>query len=143
MITAPPRSGATWHAEEISTNWHHSAERNEWFAWPSTAVPRGPTIGKLRGGAMFWPDAGGHTPWREEIGVQENAASQMRHSQNVGQCIHTDFSIRSRCFGHVSRCAGHRPPPVWRPKDRWWLRVGGCGAENHRHRTNRAGGGGT
>jgi hypothetical protein len=32
------------------------------------------------GRAMFWPDAGGHTPWREEIGVQENAASQMRHS---------------------------------------------------------------
>jgi hypothetical protein len=35
----------------------------------------------------------------------------MRHSQNVGQCIHTDLSIRSRCFGHVSRCAGHRPLP--------------------------------
>src|SRR5437016_6267235 len=28
------------------------------------------------GRAMFWPDAGGHAPWREEIGVQENAASQ-------------------------------------------------------------------
>src|ERR1700751_3476608 len=63
------------------------------------------------GRAMFWPDAGGHTPWREEIGVQENAASQMRDSQNVGQCIHTDLSIRSRCFGHVSRCAGHGPLP--------------------------------
>jgi hypothetical protein len=36
------------------------------------------------GRAMFWPDTGGHTPWRGEIGVQENAASQMRHSQDVG-----------------------------------------------------------
>ena len=34
--------------------------------------------------AMFWPDAGCHTPWSEEIGVQENATGQMRHSQNVG-----------------------------------------------------------
>ena len=40
---------------------------------------------------MFWPDAGGHTPWREEIGVQENAAGQMRHSQDVGQCVHADL----------------------------------------------------
>src|SRR3954471_24169438 len=69
------------------------------------------------GRAMFWPNAGGHTPWREEIGVQENAATQMHHSQNVGQCIHTDLSIRSRCFGHASRWAGYRPSPLWRPKD--------------------------
>src|SRR5712672_1239521 len=68
--------------------------------------------------AMFWRDAGGHTPWREEIGVQENAASQVRYSQNVGQCVHTGPSIRIRCFGHVSRYAGHRPSPVSRPKDR-------------------------
>jgi hypothetical protein len=33
---------------------------------------------------MFWRDAGGHTPWRKEIGMQEHAASQMRHSQDVG-----------------------------------------------------------
>jgi hypothetical protein len=33
---------------------------------------------------MFWPDTGGHTPWREEIGVQENAAGQMRDPQDVG-----------------------------------------------------------
>ena len=30
--------------------------------------------------AVFWCDASSHTPWREEIGVQEHAASQMRHS---------------------------------------------------------------
>ena len=36
------------------------------------------------GRAMFWPDTGGHTPWREEIGVQENAAGQMRDPQDVG-----------------------------------------------------------
>jgi hypothetical protein len=36
------------------------------------------------GRAVFWPDAGGHTPWREEIGMQEHAAGQTRHSQDVG-----------------------------------------------------------
>src|ERR1700720_305726 len=36
------------------------------------------------GRAMFWPDAGGHTPRREELGVQEHAAGQMRHPQDVG-----------------------------------------------------------
>src|SRR4051794_32349356 len=34
--------------------------------------------------AVFWCDASSHTPWREQIGVHEHAASQMRHSQNVG-----------------------------------------------------------
>src|SRR4029077_17977491 len=51
--------------------------------------------------AMFWPDAGGHTPWRGEIGVQEHAAGQMGHSQNVGQCVHTVLSTRSRCSSHA------------------------------------------
>jgi len=50
---------------------------------------------------MFRPNASGHTPWREEIGVQENAAGQVRDSQDVEQCIHIDLSIRSRRFGHV------------------------------------------
>ena len=36
------------------------------------------------GRAMFWRDARGHAPWREEIGVQKHAAGQMCHSQNVG-----------------------------------------------------------
>ena len=53
--------------------------------------------------AVFRCDAGGHAPRREEIGVQEHAAGQMRHSQNIGQCIHAGLSIRSRCSSHVSR----------------------------------------
>jgi ethanolamine ammonia-lyase large subunit len=36
------------------------------------------------GRAMFGPDAGGHTPRREEVGVKEHTASQTRHSQDVG-----------------------------------------------------------
>jgi hypothetical protein len=39
--------------------------------------------GPENGRAMFGRNAGGHAPRREEIGVQENAARQMRHSQNV------------------------------------------------------------
>ena len=62
--------------------------------------------------AVFRCDAGGHTPRREEIGVQEHAAGQMRHSQNIGQCIHAGLSIRSRCSSHVSRQPGHRPSRV-------------------------------
>jgi hypothetical protein len=54
--------------------------KNQMRCWPES------------GRAMFWRYAGRHTPWRKEIGVQEHAASQMRHSQNVGQCIHTDLS---------------------------------------------------
>src|SRR5436190_9050304 len=69
------------------------------------------------GRTMFWRYAGRHTPWCEEIGVQEHAASQMRHSQNVGQCIHTGPSIRCRCFGHGSRWAGHRRSIDWQPTD--------------------------
>src|SRR4051794_28056599 len=34
--------------------------------------------------AVLWSHAGSHTPWRSEIGVQEHAAGQMRHSENVG-----------------------------------------------------------
>jgi hypothetical protein len=32
----------------------------------------------------FWPDAGGHTSWREKLAVQENAAGKTRYSQDVG-----------------------------------------------------------
>ena len=34
--------------------------------------------------AMLWRDARRDAPRREEIGVQEHAAGQMRHSQDVG-----------------------------------------------------------
>ena len=34
--------------------------------------------------AMFGRDARRDAPWREEIGVQEHAAGQMRHPQDVG-----------------------------------------------------------
>ena len=34
--------------------------------------------------AMLWRDARRHAPRREEVGVQEYAAGQMRHSQDVG-----------------------------------------------------------
>ena len=34
--------------------------------------------------AMFWRNAGGHAPRREELGVQEHAAGQMRHPQHIG-----------------------------------------------------------
>ncbi len=43
-----PRRGQAFKVrDEISLSWRRSAEKDEWFPWPSTAVPRGPTIGKL------------------------------------------------------------------------------------------------
>jgi hypothetical protein len=35
--------------DEISLGWLRLAERNEWFAWPSTSVSRGPANGRLGG----------------------------------------------------------------------------------------------
>ena len=37
-----------------------------------------------RRGAMLGRDARRHAPRREEVGVQEHAAGQMRHSQDIG-----------------------------------------------------------
>ena len=34
--------------------------------------------------AMLGRDARRNAPWREEVGVQEHAAGQMRHPQDVG-----------------------------------------------------------
>jgi hypothetical protein len=45
----PLRDQAIKLRDEISLNWYRMAEQNEWFAWPSTAVARGPTYGKLNG----------------------------------------------------------------------------------------------
>lgn len=45
----PLRHQAIKLRDEISSNWFRLAEQNEWFAWPSTGVPRGPTVGKLNG----------------------------------------------------------------------------------------------
>ena len=64
--------------------------------------------------AMLGRDARRHAPRREEVGVQEHAAGQMRHSQDVGQRVHTRLHIRMRCFGHVCRRASHRPSIVLR-----------------------------
>jgi hypothetical protein len=82
------------------------------------------------GRAMFWRDAGGHTPWREEIGVQENAASQVRG--HVRPC---NLKPQQRDLTHVLRrpvepatnkrhhaphsirdSFGSRPPGACRPR---------------------------
>ena len=67
--------------------------------------------------AMLGRDARRDAPRREEIGVQEHAAGQMRHPQDVGQRVHAGLPSRIRCFGHVSRRAGHRPSTACRPTD--------------------------
>jgi len=45
--------------------------------------------------AMLGRDTRGHAPGGKEIGVQEHAAGQMRHPQNVGQGVHA-----GRCYQH-------------------------------------------
>jgi hypothetical protein len=45
----PLRDQAFRVRDEISIDWCRRAEQSEWFAWPGTAVPRGPTSGKLSG----------------------------------------------------------------------------------------------
>jgi hypothetical protein len=45
----PLRDQAIKLRDEISSNWYRLAEQNEWFAWPSTTVPRGPIVKTLSG----------------------------------------------------------------------------------------------
>jgi hypothetical protein len=45
----PLRNKAFKVRDEISLSWRRLADQSEWFAWPSTAVARGPTNGKLSG----------------------------------------------------------------------------------------------
>src|SRR5258706_46841 len=51
--------------------------------------------------AMLGRDARRHAPRGEEIGVQEHAAGQMRHPQDVRQCVHTNFPTTIRSLGQV------------------------------------------
>ena len=45
----PLRDQASKVRDEISLHWCRLAEQDEWFAWPSTAVSPGSTVGKLSG----------------------------------------------------------------------------------------------
>jgi hypothetical protein len=45
----PLRHQALEVRDEISQNWRRLSEQDEWFAWPSTTVSRGPSNGKLCG----------------------------------------------------------------------------------------------
>lgn len=86
----PLRDQAFKVRDEISLRWRRLAEQNEWFAWPSTAVSRAPTVGKLSG-----------SDWRSR-GTLSLLGYHVRETQPVRPAIRE--SILEYTFEH------HLPP---------------------------------
>jgi hypothetical protein len=77
--------------DEISLEWCRRAEQSEWFDWPSTAVARGPTSGRLSG-----------SDWRPQ-----GMLSLLGY--HVGETLPLHPSIRERILEYAFE---HHLPPV-------------------------------
>jgi len=77
--------------DEISLDWCRRAEQGGWFVWPDTAVPRGPTNGKLSA-----------SDWRPQ-----GMLSLLGY--HVGEVLPLHPSIRERILEYAFE---HHLPPV-------------------------------